>query len=130
MPSLWPYRLFIVCVCVYRREVSGAEDGVFSAVLHLRHDGGQRSAEDGHQHQEPDAAEHHLAELTVTNSLSPGLLLQFIWLRRVCNFDSEEATLSFSVYSVLVFVFFMSFFLKLCQIIKTIITCFQNISIT
>ncbi|KAG1929645.1 pseudouridylate synthase [Pimephales promelas] len=55
-------------VYLKRREVSGSEDGVFSAVLHLRHDGRQRSAEDGHQHQESDSAQHQLAELTLTHT--------------------------------------------------------------
>ncbi len=57
-------------LCVRRGEVSGPEDGVFSAVLHIRHDGGQRSAKDGHQHQESDSAQQQLADLTVTNTLA------------------------------------------------------------
>ncbi len=57
-------------LCVRRGEVSGPEDGVFSAVLHIRHDGGQRSAKDGHQHQESDSTQQQLADLTVTNTLA------------------------------------------------------------
>lgn len=52
-----------------RGEVPGSAHGVLPAPLHLRHHGHQRGAQVGHQHQEADAAQHHLVQLRLKHTL-------------------------------------------------------------
>lgn len=54
-----------------RGEIQGPEDGVLSSSFNLRHHGHQGGAQDGHQHQEPDSAQHYMAELIGHKHIKP-----------------------------------------------------------
>lgn len=53
----------------HRGEVPGTAHGVLPTPLHLCHHGHQRGTQVGHQHQEADSAQHHLAELRLRRTL-------------------------------------------------------------
>ena len=93
-----------------RRQIQGSEDGLFSSSFYLRHHGHSRSAQNGHQHQEPDPAKYELAAM---NSASLREKMPTCFWPPVLVFFKADSCLEFKTFVVKDDLYFVKFLISL-----------------